>query len=228
MVKYVLEDFVPVSKEGTMQFDWTVEYEKGKFFKAFCCSRDKRTVCTYVLTSTTEKLTVETTHAYGIKPPKTVVDRETPLSKRIKPLNNNGDGIVSLSGGYVARRFGYFRAKEFQDFLDRHGITGVKNFEDYGFNTTFIIEQNNIKRNKLVFPRDTSVYIINRNTNFRSKDRCLIIEPSGDDFKIVNVHESPFWLYDEWTPKGHTRKLYIHGSRVNAMQFDEELAKISK
>lgn len=228
MVKYTLENFKPISKEGSMDYDWSVEYEEGKFFKAFCTSKDGRTTCTYTLTSTVEKLVVEQVSGYGIQPPRKVVDRETPLSKRVKPLNNQGDGIISLSGGYVARRFGFFRSKEFQDFLDKHGITGVKNFEDYGFNTTFIIEKTDVKRNKLTFPKNTSVYIINRNTSFKTKDRKCSIEPNGEDFMIVNVHESPFWLYDEWTVKGHSRKLYIHGSRVNALQFDEELSKISR
>ena len=36
------------------------------------------------------------------------------------------DGIVGLAGGNICDRYAYFRSNEFQDFLNKHGITAVK------------------------------------------------------------------------------------------------------
>ena len=36
------------------------------------------------------------------------------------------DGVVGLAGGNICDRYAYFRSKDFQDFLDKHGITAVK------------------------------------------------------------------------------------------------------
>ena len=36
------------------------------------------------------------------------------------------DGVVGLAGGNIYDRYVYFRSRDFQDFLEKHGITAVK------------------------------------------------------------------------------------------------------
>ena len=48
------------------------------------------------------------------------------------------DGIIGLPGGFIDKRKAYFREKEFQDFLDKYGITAVR---CESANGTYMIEQ---------------------------------------------------------------------------------------
>lgn len=224
MYKLKLENFKPVEtlEDNFATGGWEISYEEGVYFKAFCKSKDGKVTCTYKLTAECEKLLVEAVDPYAFR-------RNSEILKKIKPMVNNGNGIVTLSGGYVSKRFGFFRKKDFQDFLDKHALTSVRNFMNYGFWTTFVIEDDHLKKNRIILPKKTKLQILNRNLLYHNMESACSIESKNEhDTKIVSVYDCDFFIYEEATARGVTRKLYVHGNKVNAMMYDNELSLLLK
>lgn len=229
MQEIKIKNFIPQDTETMEDNGWTLEYEEGKFFKATCKSRDSRIACFYILTKDGESVENTKLNHY-------VESGYIVLNSRRKPIpDNNGNGIVRLSGGYVAKRFGFFRNQEFQDFLDNFNINSVRNVFDLGFDSTFLIfDSEEEKATRLLVPSNSKIAVIKNgksiiwNLNRSSSNKSTEVVNKKDDLMIAHVKDAPFWIYEERTGYDRSilnRKLYIHGN-TNAIAFKDQLNEI--
>lgn len=236
MLQIKIENFKPVSEIPSTE--WRIEYEEGQWFRATCDSRDGNITCVYTLDDNFETVENKKRNHY-------VQSGFVYLNNKKKPItSDNGTGIVRLSGGYVSKRFGYFRKNNFQEFLDEFSITGIRNFTEFGFNTTFLIENNDEKTSRLLVPKNCRVSMVRNGKcmvwnghSSRLDDQKMkeVSNPSRNapDILIAHVKNAQFFIYEEkttgddmFTPPRTQRKLYIHGSANNVMGFRDDLKEI--
>lgn len=199
MLELRIENYV-VKKEDGRADGWEYNFKEGEYFEANCESRDGRVFCTYRLDHTGESININTI-INGI--PVNTKDEKKVISQ------NNGDGSVRLVGGSVFNRYGYFRRRVYQDLLDQFNISSTKTFEDYGYETTFILESTPDKKMKLVFPKPTSIEFINTKC-IKIANSLKSITPKPYETLVIRVKSSDYWFCDEtYADTGRTiRRVY--------------------
>lgn len=211
-----IRNFVPV--QGCDFGDWKIEYEEGMFFKASCVSRDGNVTCEYYIDTNYERLV---TVAYEYKYP-----YEKKLKNDKKPVyNNDGNGVIRLTGGWVSNRYGYFRKAEFQDFLDRFNIDSIAKLSEWQFknmDTTYIISEDG---DKLYIPEGSAVTILNGRFSIRSH-RKMILTPKGK-FTIASVASAQFWIHEQIKDGQRVRRLYVNKDKVkNITTLDKKIGEL--
>lgn len=228
MFEIEIENYVPVLGKSFRETDdgsWTLDWKEGEWFKAIATSKNGTAMSEYMIYSTHETNLIQTKKLDG---------EWDAIKESIKPISQNeGTGIVRLSGGWVINRFGSFRRKKFQDFLDKFEITSIKNFNEYGFDTTFVIEDTATKSTRLLIPKGSKISIINKGKVISAVSvKCEITCDKYNDILSARIMNSDFWIYEE-TIRGNGkerkyRKLYVRGKDINAMSLHDELVKLFK
>lgn len=227
MFEVEIKNYVPVSMESFNEADdsWVLDWKEGEWFSAEARSKNGTVVSRYTIESTHERNFIQTKSKSG--------EWETERDS-MKPISQNeGTGVVRLSGGWVINRFGSFRRKKFQDFLDKFEITSIKNFNEYGFDTTFVIEDTATKCTRLLIPRGSKISIINKGKIICATSvKCEITCEKYNDIIAARIMNSDFWIYEEIIRRNGKekkyRKLYVRGKDINAMSLHDELVKLFK
>lgn len=212
-----IRNFVPV--DGSDFGDWQVNYEEGKFFKANCTSRDGNVTCEYYIDTNYERLI---TTAYD----KYKYPYEKKLKNDKKPVyNNDGNGVIRLTGGWVSNRYGYFRKADFQNFLDKFDIDSISKMSEWQFknmDTTYIISEDG---DKLYIPEGSAVTILNGRFSIRSH-RKMVLTPRGK-FTIASVADAQFWIHEQMKDGQRVRRLYVNKDRIkNITVLDKQIEEL--
>lgn len=212
-----IRNFVPV--DGSDFGDWQVSYEEGQFFKANCTSRDGNVTCEYYIDTNYERLI---TTAYD----KYKYPYEKKLKNDKKPVyNNDGNGVIRLTGGWVSNRYGYFRKADFQNFLDKFDIDSISKMSEWQFknmDTTYIISEDG---DKLYIPEGSAVTILNGRFSIRSH-RKMVLTPRGK-FTIASVADAQFWIHEQMKDGQRVRRLYVNKDRIkNITVLDKQIEEL--
>ncbi len=216
MIEVKLNNYVPTELPENMD-GWKLDWNEGVMFEAKSFSRDGKVVCTYTL-----NLHGETTTVVSYDD-----DKETVLSSQRKGLSQNyGDGTVRLTSGWVSKRYGYFRREKFQKFLDDYNIDNIKKIDEFGFGTTFIVENSSSKQTRLFLPDNSCVRIIN-GTKMYKYNAMSTVESKRDQVTIATVSDTPYWVFEEKSMLGIRRTLYLHDKNVNIMSLSDKLVSLN-
>lgn len=204
-----LKNFVPVN-EADLNTDWILDYKEGEYFRAFCESKDKKVSCEYSLDSNNERLLTKAYDKYTFPYEKVLKD-----DKKVC-FNNDGSGVVRLSGGWVSNRYGFFRRSEFQDFLDKYHIDAISKVSPWNFHnaeTVYIIDK---PGDALYMPEKSCVEILNGRQHI-SSNRRMTITSEKSSFLIVSVKRAPFWIHESKKNGKLVRRLYVNKDQVNCI-----------
>jgi len=219
MIVAKLNNYVPKDIQGKRD-EWDISFVEGESFTATSTSRNGMVTCTYHLDRVGESTVIVLNNSHK----KIINDTHRTISQ------NNGNGSVQLRGGDVSKRFGNFRREVFQDFMTKFNISSVKSVTEYGFNSAYIIENNDAKKSRVIIPTggSFSAYCNKSEVVLRKIDRPASVTASNaGSIKIVNVWDAKWWIYEEETEGRKNRKLYCFGKQ-NILSIQDEIESVLK
>lgn len=213
MLEVRIENFEPIDIIGKTD-GWEYTYLKNEVFNATCLSKDGNVRCTYSLTDNEETVMTET---FQPESGWTIVN-----DKRKMISQGKGTGAVRLAGGSVYNRYGYFRRKIYQDMLDKFHVSSTRMFTEYGYDTTFILENSPTKRSKLVLLGRTTVDLFDTNKIITINKHMTVLQPKIYGTLIVRVTYGNCWFLDESVnTEKYIRRMYVNKAVPNILTLPE-------
>lgn len=212
-----IRNFVPM--QGSDFGDWAVCYKEGEYFKASCTSRDGNVTCEYYIDANYERLVTVAVDKYKFPYEKKLKNDKKPV------YNNDGNGVIRLTGGWVSNRYGYFRKANFQEFLDKFDIDSISKMSGWQFRnieTTYIISEDG---DKLYIPEGSTVTILNGRYSISSHCK-MILTPRGK-FTIASVSDAEFWIHEQIKNGQLVRRLYVNKDKIkNITTLDKKIKEL--
>lgn len=203
---------------------WEFSYSDGEFFEAVCSSRDGKVVCKYRLDTRVEELDIhKTVKGYNNEYQVLVEQKRVPISQ------NDGTGKLVLSTNKeIEKRFGHFRRKKFQDFMDEFNITNIKRVSHFGYDTTHLIQNFEYSKGIVYLPEGSCIKsVVGSGTKFFSYNKPARIIPEQNSFSVVRVAHAPYWVYHQEKDGKVNRTLFIYDKSIkNVMDLKDELTKL--
>ena len=223
MMNIVLSNYVPDTTEAC---GWIFTFEEGNFFEATSISRDGKIRCDYRLDNRAETLIIR----------KKVLDYhyneyDQIVEKKITPISqNDGTGNLVLSTNReIEKRFGHFRRKKFQDFMDEFNITSIKHVSYFGYDATHLIHNADKSDRSIVYlPSGSSIRSVT-GTKVLSYNTTAKLVPVPDSFAVIRVVHAPYWVYHQEKDGVVNRILFVNSKSVkNVMDLRESLTELLK